>query len=158
MACWATADDVYTARAASAVVTATERVMVCMGQIPTDATQGASGRAALDLGMSTTASARPTHPELRGAFEDLRAREFSRLDKHGYVYLDYTGSALYAESHLRGHERFLEENVLGNPHSENPASAAATKIVEGTRRDVLDFFGADQTSTPWSSPRTRPPR
>lgn len=76
-------------------------------------------------------------------FEELRAKEFGRLDEHGYVYLDYTGSALYAESHLREHEAFLERNVLGNPHSENPASAAATRIVESTRRDVLDFFGAD---------------
>ncbi len=33
--------------------------------------------------------------------------------------------------------------MLGNPHSENPASAEATRIVEETRADVLDFFGAD---------------
>ncbi|HET9950147.1 MAG TPA: aminotransferase class V-fold PLP-dependent enzyme [Longimicrobiales bacterium] len=77
------------------------------------------------------------------AFEELRAREFARLDECGYVYLDYTGSALYAESHLRGHEEFLKHHVLGNPHSENPASAEATRIVEDTRRDILDFFGAD---------------
>lgn len=82
-------------------------------------------------------------PSLRRAFEELRAREFSRLDDCGYVYLDYTGSALYAASHLRDHEDFLEHHVLGNPHSENPASSAATRIVEDTRRDVLDFFGAD---------------
>ena len=80
---------------------------------------------------------------LRKRFEELRAREFGRLDERGYVYLDYTGSALYAESHLRAHEEFLEHHVLGNPHSENPASAAATRIVEDTRRDILDFFGAD---------------
>jgi selenocysteine lyase/cysteine desulfurase len=93
--------------------------------------------------MGTIAPTRSGDAELRKSFEDLRTREFSRLDKHGYVYLDYTGSALYSESHLRDHEAFLEENVLGNPHSENPASAAATRIVEDTRRDVLDFFGAD---------------
>ena len=80
---------------------------------------------------------------LRERFEALRAREFGRLDECGYVYLDYTGSALYAESHLRAHEEFLKHHVLGNPHSENPASAAATRIVEETRRDVLDYFGAD---------------
>lgn len=80
---------------------------------------------------------------LRERFEELRAREFGRLDECGYVYLDYTGSALYAESHLRAHDEFLKHQVLGNPHSENPASAAATRIVEETRRDVLDFFGAD---------------
>jgi len=80
---------------------------------------------------------------LRQRFEELRAEEFGRLDERGYVYLDYTGSALYAESHLRAHEEFLKHHVLGNPHSENPASAAATRIVEDTRRDVLEFFGAD---------------
>ena len=80
---------------------------------------------------------------LRERFEELRAKEFGRLDECGYVYLDYTGSALYAESHLRAHDEFLKHHVLGNPHSENPASAAATRIVEDTRRDVLDFFGAD---------------
>ncbi|HUF74867.1 MAG TPA: aminotransferase class V-fold PLP-dependent enzyme [Longimicrobiales bacterium] len=80
---------------------------------------------------------------LRERFEALRALEFGRLDECGYVYLDYTGSALYAESHLRAHDEFLKHQVLGNPHSENPASAAATRIVEETRRDVLDFFRAD---------------
>jgi selenocysteine lyase/cysteine desulfurase len=80
---------------------------------------------------------------LRRAFEELRAKEFGRLDENGYVYLDYTGSALYAESHLHEHEEFLKHHVLGNPHSENPASIAATRIVEETRRIVLDFFGAD---------------
>jgi selenocysteine lyase/cysteine desulfurase len=80
---------------------------------------------------------------LRRRFEELRAREFGRLDECGTVYLDYTGSALYAESHLRAHEEFLKHHVLGNPHSENPASVAATRIVESAREDVLDFFGAD---------------
>lgn len=80
---------------------------------------------------------------LRSSFEELRAREFARLDECGSVYLDYTGSALYAESHLRAHEEFLKHHVLGNPHSENPASTAATRIVDDARRDVLDFFGAD---------------
>jgi molybdenum cofactor sulfurtransferase len=80
---------------------------------------------------------------LRERFDTLRAAEFGRLDECGYVYLDYTGSALYAESHLRAHDEFLKHHVLGNPHSENPASAAATRIVEEARRDVLDFFHAD---------------
>jgi selenocysteine lyase/cysteine desulfurase len=82
---------------------------------------------------------------LRRYFEELRTREFARLDEVGSVYLDYTGSALYAESHLRAHEEFLKHHVLGNPHSENPASVAATEIVDAARSDVLDFFGADRT-------------
>ncbi len=76
-------------------------------------------------------------------FEALRSSEFARLDEGGHVYLDYTGSGLYAGSQLRQHEAFLERHVLGNPHSENPASAAATRIVEQARHAVLEFFGAD---------------
>ena len=81
--------------------------------------------------------------ELREHFESLRNREFRRLDESDQVYLDYTGSGLYAESQLRRQEEFLRRHVLGNPHSESPASARATEIVERARREVLDFFGAD---------------
>ncbi len=80
---------------------------------------------------------------LRRRFEALRVKEFGRLDEAGQVYLDYTGSGLYAASHLRAHEEYLEHHVLGNPHSENPASAAATRIVDEARHRILDFFGAD---------------
>ncbi len=76
-------------------------------------------------------------------FEDLRTREFSRLDEGGHVYLDYTGSGLYADCQVRDVDQFLEHHVLGNPHSENPASTIATELVERARADVLDFFGAD---------------
>ena len=33
--------------------------------------------------------------------EQLRQSEFSRLDRARHVYLDYTGSGLYAESQIR---------------------------------------------------------
>lgn len=80
---------------------------------------------------------------LRDRFEALRAREFQRLDRSGHVYLDYTGSGLYAACQLSQESAFLEGHVLGNPHSESPASADATHVVEAARRDVLDFFRAD---------------
>ncbi len=80
---------------------------------------------------------------LRQRFEKLRSTEFGRLDAGGQVYLDYTGSGLYARSQLRRHEEFLERHVLGNPHSENPASTVATRIIEEARERVLEFFGAD---------------
>jgi selenocysteine lyase/cysteine desulfurase len=94
--------------------------------------------------VTIKAATAPETTALRSLFEELRAREFSRLDAGGHVYLDYTGSGLYAERQLRDHDHFLEHHVLGNPHSENPASAAATRIVEEARRDVLAFFGADE--------------
>lgn len=72
----------------------------------------------------------------------LRAREFSRLDRLGHVYLDYTGGGLYGESQVRGHAGFLLDAVLGNPHSTNPTSIVATDYVERCRRRILDFFNA----------------
>ncbi len=80
---------------------------------------------------------------LEKRFAEIRARDFTRLDRGGHTYLDYTGSGLYAESQLRSHMQFLQDHVLGNPHSENPASAAATRLVESTRERVLEFFNAD---------------
>ena len=76
------------------------------------------------------------------ALDELRARELVRLDRDGQVYLDSTGGSLYAESQVRGHAELLLGRVLGNPHSQNPASAASTALVEGCRRRVLRFFGA----------------
>ncbi|HVN15728.1 MAG TPA: aminotransferase class V-fold PLP-dependent enzyme [Anaerolineales bacterium] len=73
----------------------------------------------------------------------LRATEYSRLDRGEHIYLDYTGGGIYAESQLRQHQKLLAENVFGNPHSTNPTSQAATKLVEHAREYVLDFFHAD---------------
>ena len=75
--------------------------------------------------------------------EELRKREFARLDEQGHVYVDYTGGGLYGTSQVRAHLRFLEESVLGNPHSSNPTSALATDRVARCRRRVLEFFRAD---------------
>lgn len=96
------------------------------------------------IALATTHIEKPeSGSELRRTFEQLREREFARLDEGGHVYLDYTGSGLYAECQVRDHDAFLEHHVLGNPHSENPASQAATRIVEDARLRVLDFFDAD---------------
>ena len=64
-------------------------------------------------------------------FAELRRRDFSRLDSGGHVYLDYTGAGLYAESQVRAHAEYMCGCVLGNPHSRNPSSMAATTLVEG---------------------------
>lgn len=75
--------------------------------------------------------------------DDLRRKEYARLDAGEHVYLDYTGGSLYAEAQLREHQQLLDANVFGNPHSSNPTSQASTRLVDGTRRRVLDFFNAD---------------
>lgn len=73
----------------------------------------------------------------------LRASDYARLDDAGHVYLDYTGGALYAESQLRQHHDLLRSHVFGNPHSTNPTSMDATRLVEGAREHTLRFFNAD---------------
>ncbi len=75
-----------------------------------------------------------------GDVAGLRAREFSRLDAAGQVYLDYTGAGLYGVSQVRRHLALLEHDVLGNPHSESPTSRRATDLSERARRHVLAFF------------------
>lgn len=74
--------------------------------------------------------------------DDLRARDYARLDQLNQVYLDYTGSGLYASSQLRQHMDLLEAGVFGNPHSKNPTSLAMTHLVEQARNYVLRFFNA----------------
>jgi selenocysteine lyase/cysteine desulfurase len=72
----------------------------------------------------------------------LRRTEYSRLDRLGHTYLDYTGGSLYADSQLELHRRFLADSVLGNPHSHNPTAQFATELADEARQDVLRFFNA----------------
>lgn len=72
--------------------------------------------------------------------DDLRTREFARLDQANHIYLDYTGGGLYGESQILRHMDLLRSHVFGNPHSTNPTSRSTTELVETTRRKVLDFF------------------
>jgi selenocysteine lyase/cysteine desulfurase len=76
------------------------------------------------------------------ALDDLRVREYARLDRGSQVYLDYTGGGLYAESQVRQHMALLTEGVFGNPHSSNPTSTAMTRLDEHARHYVLKYFNA----------------
>jgi selenocysteine lyase/cysteine desulfurase len=82
----------------------------------------------------------------RERFAALRAREFARLDLRGDTYVDYTGSGLPARSQVERHRALLDAELIGNPHSHNPASIRATELVEQARADVLRFFGVDATT------------
>ena len=77
------------------------------------------------------------------ALDELRASDYSRLDRNHENYLDYTGGSLYAESQLRRHQKLLLNGVFGNPHSTNPTSHASTELIEDTRQSILRFFNAD---------------
>jgi len=83
---------------------------------------------------------------LQREFEDLRQREFARLDSTGTVYLDYTGAALYPASLISSDAKRLTQSVLGNPHAESLPSSASTGAIEAARAQTLRFFGADPTT------------
>jgi selenocysteine lyase/cysteine desulfurase len=72
--------------------------------------------------------------------EELRATEYAYLDEGKHVYLDYTGAGLPARSQLAAHAARLSSGAYGNPHSENPTSAASTLLVEEARAAVLRHF------------------
>ena len=72
----------------------------------------------------------------------LRATEYSYLDAGGHVYLDYTGASLPAQAQLTAHAGRMRGRCFGNPHSENPASAASTELIERARIAVLAHFNA----------------
>ena len=76
--------------------------------------------------------------------DDLRAREYGRLDRTRQVYLDYTGGGLHADSQVRRHMELLTKHVYGNPHSNNPTSLASTELVESARSYVHEFFNASE--------------
>jgi len=82
--------------------------------------------------------------EPRTFFDELRDREFSRLDAQKHAYLDYAGSALYGDSQLRAHQELLREGVFGNPHSDSAPSRASTEVIDTARRMVLLFFDVDE--------------
>jgi selenocysteine lyase/cysteine desulfurase len=79
-------------------------------------------------------------------FEELRWREFSRLERQRHAYLDYTGSALYADSQLRAHQELLASSLFGNPHSDSTPSRASTATIDAARDLVLRFFGVDSST------------
>jgi selenocysteine lyase/cysteine desulfurase len=86
-------------------------------------------------------SAYPGYATTSG-LDELRAREYGYLDARGHVYLDYTGSGLPSRAQLAAHADRLRDGCFGNPHSDSPASLAATSLVERTRAAVLSYFNA----------------
>jgi selenocysteine lyase/cysteine desulfurase len=74
--------------------------------------------------------------------DELRATQYSYLDAGGDVYLDYAGAGLPAQAQLTAHAERMQGRCFGNPHSENPASAASTELIERARLAVLAHFNA----------------
>ena len=105
-------------------------------------TRGSTASRAGDPGAESAFLA--TYPEYAAtaALDDLRARDYARLDSLDQTYLDYTGAGLYGISQIEAHARLLGGDVLGNPHSTSLSSTATTRLVEDARRRVLDYFDA----------------
>ena len=101
----------------------------------------ASSAVEVEEALAGFLQAYPGYTETR-SLDDLRRREYARLDEHGEVYLDYTGAGLYGDSQVREHVAMLRAGVYGNPHSSNPASAATTRLVDRARAYVLEYFRA----------------
>lgn len=74
--------------------------------------------------------------------DEMRGLDFSRLDREGHIYLDYTGGSLYADSQVQKHMELLVKGVFGNPHSTNPTSLMAGQLIEEARQYIKDYFKA----------------
>jgi molybdenum cofactor sulfurtransferase len=72
--------------------------------------------------------------------DKMRETEFSRLDRQGHTYLDFTGGGLYSDRQVAAHLSLLQRHVFGNPHSSNPTSKHATEYTESARHYVLKYF------------------
>lgn len=74
-------------------------------------------------------------------FEDLRAREFERLDAAGIAYLDFAASGLHGASQAIAFADLLAHDVLGNPHSEHRPSRDSLAAIEKSRDALLAAIG-----------------
>ena len=80
--------------------------------------------------------------ESTALLDRLREAEYAYLDAGRHVYLDYAGAGLPAHAQLIEHAERIQRQPFGNPHSENPTSAASTELIERARHAVLAHFNA----------------
>ncbi|KIM25344.1 hypothetical protein M408DRAFT_331258 [Serendipita vermifera MAFF 305830] len=74
--------------------------------------------------------------------DNLREREFRRLQESRVVYMDYMGACLYPDFLVKEHLQLLTQQVVGNTHSDSPSSTLSEKHVSAARQAVLSFFNA----------------
>ena len=74
-------------------------------------------------------------------FEDLRAREFARLDRLGIAYLDFAASGLHAASQAAAYGDLLAHGLFGNPHSEHQPSRDSMAAIDAARTALLAAIG-----------------
>src|SRR5688572_16492621 len=91
--------------------------------------------------MTTFSSAYPSY-ETTAVLDALRAREYSRLDRGGHTYLDYTPGYLYAISQVERQMALLRDHVFGSPPSTAPPSSLMLAVIGRARAAVHRFLVA----------------
>ncbi|KAJ1773236.1 hypothetical protein LPJ74_000746 [Coemansia sp. RSA 1843] len=83
---------------------------------------------------------RTEHPQL---FEPAPTspKGSSNTTKLQTVFLDHTGSTLYAASHIRAHAEEMLSQIPANPHSRHTASQWTQAKIDHARDRLLAFFG-----------------
>eukprot|EP00741_Cyanophora_paradoxa_P018026 tig00021037_g17407.t1 len=97
---------------------------------------------------SRPATQRPAAPGLLededylegGTLDRLKATSYAHLDAQAHTYLDFTGGGLACQSQLKRLFDFLQNHVLGNPHSMSPTSNLASSLEADARKAVRVFF------------------
>ncbi|CAN8098753.1 unnamed protein product [Discula destructiva] len=59
------------------------------------------------------------------------------------VYLDHSGTTIYAKSLIDAFAECLSSNLYGNPHSANRPAERSGNVVDSVREEALHFLGAD---------------
>ncbi|KAJ1677009.1 hypothetical protein EV182_007069, partial [Spiromyces aspiralis] len=61
------------------------------------------------------------------------------------IYLDHTGTTLYASSHIRAHTEALLRDFPANPHSGHPLARETGARIDQIRSRVHEFFGVPES-------------
>ncbi|EJT72744.1 molybdenum cofactor sulfurase [Gaeumannomyces tritici R3-111a-1] len=75
------------------------------------------------------------------AVEMLRDREYPHMNQG--IYLDHSGTTIYARSTVEAFADKMTKNLYGNPHSANEPAKASGDMVDEIRDRALRFLGAD---------------
>lgn len=59
------------------------------------------------------------------------------------MYLDHSGTTVYAKSLIDAFAKRMSSNLYGNPHSTNRPAERSGHLVDEVRQKTLNFFGAD---------------
>ena len=132
--------EVFLPDCRGAIANTSVRIVLSTRDMNTTLRRGDSRR--LAVGRRSEADFLGRFPEYaETAFlDDVRAREFRRLDDTQEIYLDYVGAHLYPHSLVQSHAEELCGAVYGNPHSSSPAATRASASCEDARSAVKTFF------------------